>query len=102
MVEQVLAGIGLAVSLGLLGWMLLGPARRERLRRSAHPRALRETLARGLHCRRHRRAAQTEALEAIERARRRTAVDRDGNVYRPRSFDRSSRDGGPQRDDGGR
>lgn len=82
MVEQVLAGIGLVASVGALLWMLLGAPRRESLLAAAR---------RGLHFRSHRKTAQVEAAKAIERARR-PVIDREGNVYRPRSFDRSSKD----------
>lgn len=83
MVEKVLAGILLAACVAALLWMALGPSRRERLRHG---------MKRGLHWRSHRRQAQVEATKAIERARR-PVVDRNGNVYRPRSFDaRSQKD----------
>ena len=82
MVEKVLAGIVLAVCIAALAWTLLGAGRRE---------ALRESVRRGLHWRNHRKTAQMEAAKAIERARR-PVIDRNGNVYRPRSFDRSQKD----------
>jgi hypothetical protein len=53
---------------------------------------LRAWLRRPWQALRKRRLARTEAAKAIERARRRTPVDRDGNVYRPKSFDRRGRD----------
>ncbi len=76
MVEKVLAGIGLAVCMALLLWTLLGARRRDALRQAAR---------RGLRWRSHRRQARLEAEQVIERARR-PIVDRDGNVYRPKSF----------------
>jgi hypothetical protein len=81
MVEKVLAGIGLVACVALLAWMLLGPARQDRLKRTAQ---------RGLRWRSHRRQARVEAAKAIERARR-PVIDRDGNVYRPKSFDRRTK-----------
>lgn len=80
MVEKVLAGIVLAACIAALAWMLLGGRRRQ---------ALAETARRGLRWRSHRKKAQIEAAKAIERARR-PVVDRQGNVYRPRSFDKGS------------
>lgn len=75
MVEKLLAGIGLAVCVVLLLGMVIGPARQRRVI------ALFDRLR---HWRRHRVLARREAELAIERARR--AVERDGNVYRPKSF----------------
>lgn len=76
MVEKVLAGVGLAVCVLLLVWTLLGPRRRG---------ALAEIASRTWHWRSHRRQARQQAAQAIERARR-PIVDREGNVYRPKSF----------------
>ncbi len=75
MVEQVLAGIGLAVCVVLMLGMLVGQARRARWQ------AVLRHLWRWPQ---RRRTASREAQQAIERARR--AVERDGNVYRPKSF----------------
>lgn len=77
MVEKLLAAAGLFACLLTLLWMALGPRRRARLR---------ATLMQLLHWRRNRAAAQREAEQAIARVRR--SVERDGNVYRPKSFDR--------------
>jgi hypothetical protein len=75
MVETVLAALGLAACVALLLWMTLGERRQAALRQAA----------RGvLRWRSRRRQAREEAARAIERARR--AVERDGNVFRPRSF----------------
>ena len=64
--------------------------------RMAFPEArwwrLRAWLRRPWQALRKRRLARSEAAKAIERARRRTPVDRDGNVYRPKSFDKRDRD----------
>lgn len=75
MVEKLLAGLGFAVCVVLLLGMVIGPARRQRLRAGVD---------RVRHWRRHRDLARREAERAIERARH--AVERDGNVYRPKSF----------------
>ena len=77
MIEKWLAGAGLLVCVAYLLGMLLGERRRARLqaglrRFAAWPKT--------------RRAARREAERAIERARRN--VEREGNVYRPKSFDR--------------
>lgn len=76
MVEKVLAGIGLVVCVALLVWTLLGARRRDAIAGAAR---------RALRWRTHRRQARVEAQQVIERARR-PIVDRDGNVYRPKSF----------------
>jgi hypothetical protein len=75
MVEKLLAAAGLAVCVALLLGLLLGRLRVLRLRAWfryawAWPQ--------------RRQTARREARSAIERARR--AVERDGNVYRPKSF----------------
>lgn len=83
MFEKVLAGIVLVACVGALLWMALGAGRRDQLRHG---------VTRGLRWRSHHRQAKAEAAKAIERARR-PVVDRNGNVYRPRSFDaRSQKD----------
>lgn len=79
MAEKVIAVLGLLACLGVWAGMALGPARRQALRRWPG------RVWRLLHT---RRSAQREAKDAIERARRRAEVDRDGNVYRPRDFKR--------------
>ncbi len=81
--EQIFAAVGLALVLAVWLATLLGPARRQRL--LAGPRAWWRSL-------RTRGTARREAADAIERARRRPAATREGNVIRPRSFQR-------QRDD---
>lgn len=77
--EQVVAGVVLAACLGIWARMLLKPQQRRRL--LAGPRQL----WRGWQ---QRRQARRAAAEAIERARRAPKVEREGNVYRPKSFDR--------------
>jgi hypothetical protein len=81
MAEKILAGIVLAACVGALIAMLLGP------RRNARIRAALDGL---VHWRSQRSAARREAERAIERARK--GVRREGNVLRPRSFDRRSGD----------
>jgi len=77
--EQIGAALVLAVCLGIWGRMLLTPERRQRL--LAGPRRLWRGWQR-------RRRARREAAQAIDRARRKPSVEREGNVYRPKSFDR--------------
>jgi hypothetical protein len=84
MVEKWLAGLGLMACLAVWAGMALGSKRRYRLLawwRTA-PRAWWGRL-RG---QRRSHQAQQEAASAIERARRRPKVDRDGNVYKPDAF----------------
>lgn len=78
MVEKVFAAIGLAVCVALLLGMLIGRGRiAEMLQRT------RSTW----RWNRQRRSAEREAVEVIERARRGAPnVKREGNVYRPSSF----------------
>jgi hypothetical protein len=82
-IEQIVAGVVLAGCLVIWARMLLTPQRRQRL--LARPRRLWNGW-------RHRRDARREASQAIERARRQPRVEREGNVYRPKSFDRSRGD----------
>jgi hypothetical protein len=77
--EKLFAAAGLLACLVVWAGMALGPARRHRL--LGAPRRL----WRGL---RTRRVAQREAASVIERARHGPKVRREGNVYRPKSFDR--------------
>lgn len=79
LLDQIVAAVVLAVCLGIWARMIFTPERRRRL--LAGPRQL----MRGW---RHRRDARREASDAIERARRKPPVEREGNVYRPKSFDR--------------
>ncbi len=73
--EKILAAIGLTVCVAFLVGMALGPRR---------VGALRSALRRPALWLRHRGDAKREAAAAIERARRQ--VKREGNVYRPESF----------------
>jgi hypothetical protein len=104
MLEQLLAGLTLAVCMALLLHMAIGPARRARLHAWWWARWRRLGLKRLGHRRgplpspQRQAAARREADAVIERARR--AAERgqngesgedgdwDGNVYRPKSFDR--------------
>lgn len=78
MVEKVFAAIGLAVCVALLLGMLIGRGRvAEMLQRTRS----------AWRWNRQRRSAEREAVEVIERARRGAPnVQREGNVYRPSSF----------------
>ncbi len=87
-IQKVLATIGLVICLVMLVRMTLAPRRRQAFdaawRRATH--GLYDTAQRLLHWRpAARKNAARAAEEAIERARRQ-AVDREGNVYRPKSF----------------
>lgn len=84
MVEKWLAVAGLVACLGVWAGMALGPARRQRLlawlRGTLHLARMR------LHKPGQARQARAQASDAIERARRSGKVDREGNVYRPDTF----------------
>jgi hypothetical protein len=83
MLEQIGAAIVLAICLAIWARTLLTPERRQRL--LAGPRRV-------LRRWRRRRSAGREAAQVIERARRKPPVAREGNVYRPKSFDRTRDD----------
>jgi hypothetical protein len=84
MPDKITAAIGLALCLALWLGMALGPARRQRLRAALQRLGAR---LRGWRRRQQvQQAAQREAQATIARAQRKSAVDRDGNVYRPKSF----------------
>jgi hypothetical protein len=86
MFEQIAAGLGLALCAGAALHLVLGAERLATWRARG-----RQWLGR----RRHRQQAEREAADVIERVRRRAEVERDGNVYRPKSFDGSARRGPP-------
>lgn len=93
MVEKLLAAIGLALCLALLLRMVLPAPTRRRwdafwlgLWQGARDRVQRW---------RSGPDARQQAHDAIERARRRSAVQRDGNVIRPKAFDRDDGPGPP-------
>ena len=75
MVEKIFAALGLALCVAALLGMLIG---RQRLQR------WRARTGYSLGWYRRRAKARNEAEQAIARARR--VVERDGNVYRPKSF----------------
>ena len=91
-VEKVLAGIALLLCVGLFVRLLVGERRRWRLdawlQRSGRAIAHRARLA--WHWRAARQEARRVADAAIRRAR--GEVERDGNVYRPKSFKKPPRD----------
>ncbi len=87
--EKVLAGVLLAVCLVLALRMVLGTQRRRRL--DDWFAALPERMRRLRHWRADREQARRVADEAIRRARG-EEVERDGNVYRPKSFKKPPRD----------
>lgn len=86
MIDKLLAGLGLAVCVVMLVRLCLGTRRQQRfdaaVRRAAH--ASRRGVLRVWHWPASRRAAKRAAEDAIRRAQ--DGVQRDGNIYRPRSF----------------
>ena len=83
--EALLAGLTLAVCVALLVRLAIGARRRRRVDAALREGAV--ALRRAWGGRRLRRRAAREAEDAIARARRRE-VDVDGNVLRPRHFER--------------
>lgn len=83
--EALLAGLTLAVCVALLVRMAIGARRRRRVDAALREGAV--AVRRAWGGRRLRRHAAREAEDAIARARRRE-VDVDGNVLRPRHFER--------------
>lgn len=92
MIEKLLAGIVVALCVGLFVRLLVGERRRRRLDawlQRAWAALVRQ--ARSVwHWRSARKEAQRVADEAIRRAR--GEVERDGNVYKPKSFRKPPRD----------
>ena len=86
--EKILAGLLLAVCLVMAWRLLLGDRRRRRL--DDWFRSLPVRARRLRHWRASRDEARRVAEEAIRRAR--GEVERDGNVYRPKSFRKPPRD----------
>lgn len=86
MIEQILAGLVLAVCAVLLVRLVLGEPRRRRF--DANLRrlwlALKRRTLHAWHWRERKRLAEQAAADAIERARR--AGEWDGNVYKAKSF----------------
>ncbi len=91
-IEKLLAGVALAICAGMLVRMLIGEHRRARLdgwlRRVWL--GLRARVIAVWRWRSVRKEAERVAEDAIRRAR--DGVQRDGNVYRPKSFKRPPRD----------
>lgn len=89
--------IGLVVCVVLLVRLAIGPVRRARVDAAVVRgwQRLSAGTVRLVRQRRLRTQAEREADAAIERARRtgKKAVDRDGNVFRPRSFNGPPRGG---------
>lgn len=75
MVEKVFAAVGLLLCVAALLGMLLGRQRLQRWRNRA---------VNTMGWYRRRAKARSEAAQVIDRARR--TVEREGNVYRPKSF----------------
>lgn len=88
LLHKILASLGLLICLALALHMMLGPAQRQRLARLGD--RLVQALQRPFDKRERRRKAHREAQAAIERARRGSAREGewDGNVYRPKQFDK--------------
>jgi hypothetical protein len=86
-IEKLLVGLLLAVCIALLLRLVIGERLRWRLDRAVQRvwSACRNGMLRGWRWPSSRRRAARAAEEAIRRARER-AVDRDGNVIKPRSF----------------
>lgn len=86
LLEALLAAVALAVSVVLLLRLALGERRRQRFDAAARRtwQRCRATALRTYRWRATRRQAAQAAEEAIHRARH--GVQRDGNVYRPKSF----------------
>lgn len=91
-IEKLLAGIVLLACVALFVRLLVGARRRQRL--DAWARRSTAALARQARLLWHWRSARAQARrvadEAIRRAR--GEVERDGNVYRPKSFKKPPRD----------
>ncbi|RRS06257.1 hypothetical protein EIP75_01330 [Aquabacterium soli] len=86
--DKFLAGTIAAICLLLLVRLLVGARRRQRLDRSALGlwHGLRRRVLGLVNSRKHRRSAEQAAQEAIRRAR--DGVERKGNVYTPKSFNK--------------
>jgi hypothetical protein len=86
--EKLLAGLALAVCVGMLLRMALPAPRRGRLDRGFLRawQQLRATLAHLIHGPARRRAAREAAQQAIRRAQNKPSGQWKGNVYTPDSF----------------
>lgn len=87
--DKFLALLTAVVCLVFLVRMAVGARRRHRLDRFAFGlwHGLRRRVLRVAHWRKHRRSAEKAADEAIRRARQ-GGVERKGNVYTPKSFNK--------------
>lgn len=86
--DKFLAGIMAVVCLVLLVRLFVGARRRQKMDRLAFGlwHGLRRRVMRVVHWRARRRSAEKAAEEAIRRARH--GVERKGNVYTPKSFNK--------------
>ncbi|HIV69600.1 MAG TPA: hypothetical protein H9903_01575 [Candidatus Aquabacterium excrementipullorum] len=86
--DKILALIVAVACLVLLVRLLVGARRRQKLDRVAFGlwQGLRRRVMRVVYWRQHRRSAEKAAEEAIRRARH--GVERKGNVYTPKSFNK--------------
>jgi hypothetical protein len=93
-IETILASVTLAVCLVLLGRMMLKPRQQQRVDTAVRRvvMACRRSVTSAYRWRSFRREAARAAEEAIRRARgpgqSAWEGDRDGNVYKPKSFKR--------------
>ena len=97
MFERVFAALALVACVLLLVRLAIGARRRSRVDRAMRRAlwALRRagsSVRAGFMSLRHRREAAREADAAIERARKRSGGEWDGNVYRPKTFRKPPRD----------
>ena len=86
MIEKLFAGLTVAVCMVMLVRLCLGAPRRRRFDAAAHRTwaTWRRRVVHAWHWRSRRQAAARAAEAAIRRAQ--TGVQRDGNVYKPKSF----------------
>lgn len=92
-IEKLLAGFALVLCAGLLLRLLIGQRRRYRLDAWCRDAffGLRRRARSAWHWRSARKEAERVAEEAIRRARA-GEVEREGNVYKPKSFRKPPRD----------
>jgi len=93
LVEKIFAAIVVAVCVLLLLRMLLRPRRRARVDAAVRRNGVlwRDRVSRAVAWPAAEARARREAKEAIRRARR-SAIERDGNVIRPKAFKGKRRD----------
>ncbi len=92
MIEQAISAVVLALCLGMIVRLMVGPQRRYRFDQWARRTGLgiKQGLQRLVHWRSSRKTAERVAEDAIRRARGEGSWD--GNVYKPKSFKRPPRD----------